>query len=445
MDTLALDRLEEYEKSKRVLLENLKSSQEFSLNKKTSNLFRERSSKKSLDLGSFNKVFTINKEKLYAEVGGLTTYEEFVKETLKFNLMPTVVPELKSITVGGAATGIGIESSSFKFGLVHETIEEIEVLTSKREIITATSKKNKDLFYAFPNSYATFGYALKLKVKLIPVKKFVKLEHREYSESKKYFEDLKSLIERKEVDFLEGVVFNEKKMFIILGKFTDNAEFVSNYKYLKVYYKSIKNNKVDYLTIKDYIWRWDPDWFWCSIHFGMQNAILRTILGKFCLKSTFYWKVMAWNRKYKVMDKFFQKKAHSESVIQDVEIPLENCVEFLGFFQKEIGIKPVWICPIKPLSNKYGLYEMNPKKVYINFGFWDTVTVNESLPVGYFNRLIEKKVKELKGKKSLYSDSFYTEEDFWKLYNKKEYDKVKAKYDPEKKLKNLFEKAVRRN
>ena len=85
---------------------------------------------------------------------------------------------------------------------------------------------------------------------------------------------------------------------------------------------------------------------------------------------------------------------------------------------------------------------MDASKLYINFGFWDIVKTKHK--DGHYNKRIERKVRELKGKKSLYSTSFYTEKEFWGLYNKKEYNKLKAKYDPGRVLKNLYEKCVMR-
>ena len=56
--------------------------------------------------------------------------------------MPTVVPQLKSITIGGAIAGIGIESSSFKYGFVHETVQELEILLPDGTIVVATRRMN---------------------------------------------------------------------------------------------------------------------------------------------------------------------------------------------------------------------------------------------------------------------------------------------------------------
>ena len=340
-----MDSLEAYnEKKNRLILELKNSPDAVGLDKSSSNLFRSRNQKNTskINVRYFNQVINIDAENLLAEVEGMTTYEGLVNETLKFDLMPAVVPELKSITIGGAASGVGIESSSFKYGLVHETIQEIDVLLSSGDVITCTkNNKFKDLFFAFPNSYGTFGYALKVKVKLVPVKKYVKLNHILYDNAKDYFKDLDKICGKKEYDFVDGTVFNENEMYITLGKFVDEAAFVSNYKYMGIYYKSIRNIKEDYLTMLDYIWRWDPDWFWCSSHFLVQNPIIRFIFGKFCLKSTFYWKLMSFSRKYKIAETISRvlPKTYSESIIQDVEIPIENCKGFVDFFHKNIDGK----------------------------------------------------------------------------------------------------------
>src|SRR5215212_2499452 len=64
-----------------------------------------------------------------AVVQGMTTYEDLVDATLAHGLMPFVVPQLKTITLGGAVTGLGIEASSWRNGLPHESVRSIDVLT----------------------------------------------------------------------------------------------------------------------------------------------------------------------------------------------------------------------------------------------------------------------------------------------------------------------------
>ncbi|MEQ1796079.1 MAG: FAD-binding oxidoreductase, partial [Nitrospira sp.] len=164
--------LEAYARKKEALVNALRASSmagPLALEKSTSNLFRQRAQEQRhrLDVRHFNHVIQIDEKERYAEVEGMTTYDDLVRETLPFQLMPAVVPQLKSITIGGATAGIGIESSSFKYGFVHETILEIEILLPDGTVVVATKEnEHRDLLLGFANSYGTLGYALKVKVAL---------------------------------------------------------------------------------------------------------------------------------------------------------------------------------------------------------------------------------------------------------------------------------------
>ena len=52
-----------------------------------------------------------------------------VDTLLSIGYLPCVIPEFKQITCGGACSGFGIESSSFKFGLFHEIVIEYQCLS----------------------------------------------------------------------------------------------------------------------------------------------------------------------------------------------------------------------------------------------------------------------------------------------------------------------------
>src|SRR5690242_16747850 len=95
-------------------------------------------------------------------------------------------------------------------------------------------------------------------------------------------------------------------------------------------------------------------------------------------------------------------------------------------------------------NNDFVLYRYDPKTTFVNFGFWDVVRSAEEHPAGWYNRKIERKVRELGGIKSLYSDSYYPEDEFWKIYNRPAYEALKAKYDPDGRFKDLYQKCVLR-
>jgi len=51
-------------------------------------------------------------------------------------------------------------------------------------------------------------------------------------------------------------------------------------------------------------------------------------------------------------------------------------------------------------------------------------------------------VAELGGVKSLYSDSYYPLDEFWQRYDREVYDRLKRRYDPDRRLRDLYEKCV---
>jgi FAD/FMN-containing dehydrogenase len=132
-----------------------------------------------------------------------------------------------------------------------------------------------------------------------------------------------------------------------------------------------------------------------------------------------------------------------ERVIQDVEVPIERCAEFLDWFLENVPIEPVWLCPLRLRGDDaWPLYPLEPHRSYVNVGFWSTVPVGAS--EGETNRRIEREVSALDGHKSLYSDAFYSREEFDALYGGDAYRAAKARYDPDSRLLDLYAKAVQR-
>ncbi len=241
-------------------------------------------------------------------------------------------------------------------------------------------------------------------------------------------------------------MFAPDELYLTLGRFTDEASTTSDYTYERIYYRSIRERSTDRLATRDYLWRWDTDWFWCSKNVGAQHPLVRRLLGRGRLNSVTYQNIMRWNSRWGVTRALSRLRGvNAESVIQDVDIPLERAPEFLQFLHREIGILPIWLCPIRApdATRRFPLYPLAPGTVYVNFGFWDVVEERTPRPPGYRNRMLERKVAEMGGIKSLYSDSFYSEDEFWATYDRSAYAALKARYDPAGVLPDLYAKCVR--
>jgi len=434
--------------------EALPASAPVRLAKRTSNLFRMRdpSSATGLDVSALSGVLEVDPVTRTADVLGMTTYEDLVDATLRFGLMPLVVPELKTITLGGAVTGLGIESTSFRNGCPHESVVDFDVLTGDGRVITVTRDgPHADLFTGFPNSYGTLGYALRLRIELEPVKPFVAIEHYPHStnaDAAATFDEIARTGQHRgrTVDFLDGVVFRRDRVIVTVGRFVDEAPYLSDYTRSRVYYRSLEQRSSDYLTIRDYLWRWDTDWFWCSGALGVQHPLVRPLLPRRVLRSDVYGKVVGFERRHGWKRALDARRggAPREPVIQDVEVPLARLDEFLQFFHDEIGIAPVWLCPLRQRSPDltWDLYALDPHTTYVNLGFWSSVEELPGQREGHHNRRIEEVVAELGGRKSLYSSSYYDEDDFWRTYNGAQYQLLKKEYDPDGRLLDLYAKCV---
>jgi FAD/FMN-containing dehydrogenase len=419
------------------------------LDKGTSNLFRDRAAapRRRLDVRGLNHVLAVDPAAGWVDAEAMTPYAALAESTLAHGTMPSVVPQLKSITIGGAVAGIGIESSSFRHGLVHESVIELEVLLADGTVVLARpDNEHRDLYFGFPNSYGTLGYALRVKAKTVPVKPFVRLEHVHHTDPEAFFGNVAAVC-ASPADFVDAVVFGPREMVTTVGRFVDDAPYASDYTFERIYYRSLRERDEDYLSARDYLWRWDTDWFWCSKNLYAQNPLVRRLLGRRRLNSIFYTKVMRWNSRVGItrwLDRLAGR--HPESVIQDVDIPIERAPEFLEFFLREVGILPVWVCPFRAAdpTARWSLFPTRPDALYVNFGFWDVVRAREAHPAGHFNRLVERKVAELGGIKSLYSDSYFPPDEFRAIYGGAEYETLKARYDPEGRLPGLYEKCVLR-
>src|SRR5205823_6572834 len=129
-----------------------------------------------IDIGDLDRILSIDVEKRLCVAESGVTFVDLAAATLAHGLVPIVVPELKTITIGGAVSGCSIESMSFMHGGFHDTCLEYEVVTSTGEVLTCTSdNEHRLVFQMIHGSFGTLGILTRLKFKLIPAKPFVKM------------------------------------------------------------------------------------------------------------------------------------------------------------------------------------------------------------------------------------------------------------------------------
>jgi FAD/FMN-containing dehydrogenase len=333
----------------------------------------------------------------------------------------------------------------------------MDVLTGAGKLVT--TRPGDDLFDAFPNSYGSLGYTTRIKIELEPVPGFVDLRHVRFDDLDRLAKAVDEIVEHREwdgtrVDGLDGVVFEPGEAYLTLATWADRgAEPASDYTGMDIYFRSLQERETDSLTMYDYLWRWDTDWFWCSGAFGLQNPRVRRLWPRRWRRSDVYHRLVGLEHRFGVMARVDARRGRPprERVIQDIEVPVDRTPAFLRWFEENVGMRPVWLCPLRlrdpdgPGSARtWPSYPLERGTTYVNAGFWGTVPIGEGAADGDVNRAVEAEVTALGGHKSLYSDAYYDRDTFDRLYNQQHQLAVKNVYDPQDRLTGLYEKAVNR-
>ena len=130
-------------------------------------------------------------------------------------------------------------------------------------------------------------------------------------------------------------------------------------------------------------------------------------------------------------------------VTVDTFLPFSRLKEFLIWYGEDFGHFPLWVVPYRRVHDYEWLTDDFWK------GFSDELMVDIAIygmkqrgDTNYY-RLMEEKLMELNGIKTLISYNYYSEDEFWSIFNRKNFDQVKALTDPNNIFRNLYEKSCR--
>src|SRR3989344_788018 len=329
---------------------------------------------KFVDVSRLDRIVEINSAGPYVLVEPNVPMDKLVEATLRYGLVPPVVPELPLITVGGSIQGGAGESSSFKFGGVHDCCLEYEIILGNGEIITASPTQNKDLFYGTACSYGSLGIITLIKLRLIPAKDFVHLKYFPI----RSFDETIGLIEKnigETADFIDAILFEKNRGTIMIGNFSDKKDLpISTFTKASDEWFYIHVNKIskkvsfyeEIIPIRDYLFRYDRGAFWLGRYAFSFFKIPFTRFTRFLLNRAFKTRVLSRvGQTTNVSQKYF---------VQDFCLPKENILDFLEFIDEELHIYPLWLVPLRPAGS---FDKLSPNYIktdlVINVGVWGRV------------------------------------------------------------------------
>jgi FAD/FMN-containing dehydrogenase len=369
-----------------------------------------------IDVSNLNEILSIDVENKTAIVEPNVQMDTLAKATLRHGLIPPIVMEFPGITVGGAIQGNGGESSSFKWGAFNQTFNWYEVITPDGTVLKTSPTQDSDLYHAIPGSAGTLAVLTAAEITLIPAKKYVELT----------YIPVHSFVQA--LDFLDGIMFSKTNGVIIAGSFSNTPTNIQRFSraHDQWYYLHVEEildkqpeGWTESVPIKDYLFRYDRGAFWVGrFAFKMFNVpytrFMRWVLNP----------ILHTRKLYQALQ---ESGASQQHVVQDLVLPADRFVEFAEFIDKKLHTYPLWLCPmLVDTTAPFQLNNLNTKSI-INVGVWGA-SIPDYDEFIKANRLIEAKVLEVGGKKWSYAHSYFTENEFWSMYDKKHYDAVRKKY-----------------
>jgi FAD/FMN-containing dehydrogenase len=279
-------------------------------------------------------------------------------------------------------------------------------------------------------SFGTLGVLSKLVFRLMPAKRFVQVSYEKYGRLEDFIAAIQRRFERRDADFMDGVIHSPSEMVLSIGHFVDQAPYAHRYDWVKVYYRSTRRRAEDYLRTPDYFFRYDT---------GVTNPHPKSFLGRLLFAKLLGSTTLLW-----LADKLHWLLSSSKpKIILDVFLPVSKVPEFLRWYEEEFGYFPLWCVPYKRVHD----YEwLNPRfyaemedQLFLDLAIYGMKQRGDR----NYHKLMEDKLLELGGVKTLISHNYYSEEDFWKTWNKDNYEAVKAITDPQNKLRHLYAKTCK--
>jgi len=394
-----------------------------------------------VDTSNLDEIIEINVQEQYAIVESNVMLDKLAEATLKLGLIPSVVSEFPGISIGGAVQGGAGESSSFRWGCVHEICTEYEVILANGDVVVTSEDNQPDLFHGLPCSYGTIGIITRIKLRLVRATQTVQLDYRKVES----YDEALSLISaatKTSAEFIDAIMFAPNKGVVMVGNFTPDTKQPRKTfhrltdEWFYIHAEQVVANQGSYreaIPIKDYLFRYDRGAFWIG---KSGFALYRFPFNRF----TRLW--LAGLMKTRTMYRYLHGANLSQQfLIQDICLPQANTHEFLSYLDKNCAIYPLWLCPLKPDSKSMLAPNYLKTDLVINVGVWGAFSKEYNNFVDE-NRKMEAFIATLGGRKVLYAHTYYSRENFWENYSRRDYEELRARYQAPTIFPEIYDKVV---
>ncbi|KAF5681837.1 hypothetical protein FDENT_7904 [Fusarium denticulatum] len=243
-----------------------------------------------------------------------------------------------------------------------------------------------------------FSLTTLMQVRLVKANRFVKTTYHKVASVSSTISTTK-LCGKVDVDYVDGIVYSKNHGVVIMGELT--------------------NAKPDDCPVRTFSNVGHP---WFYLHVKEQTESLPPLAAV---------------TEYIPLGEYLFRCISDQFVIQDLALPYDIAEAFVDWLDSELGIWPLWLCPLMgrrtptfhPVTKDSTDADAgnNMSQPMLNIGVWGWGP-SDSEEFKAKNQALERKLAEFGGRKWLYAYTYYTEEQFWEMYDRSWYQELRERY-----------------
>jgi cytokinin dehydrogenase len=157
-----------------------------------------------LDMKSMSRILDVDAKAKTVTVEPGAIWRDVVGRVQRHGLIPPVLTNNLSVTVGGTLSVAGIGVASFRYGAQTDNVEALEVATVDGQVHRCSRQEKSELFWGVLSGLGQIAIILEAKLRLRAAKAMTRTFYLLYDDVRRFLEDAKLAMDSGKWDYLES-------------------------------------------------------------------------------------------------------------------------------------------------------------------------------------------------------------------------------------------------
>ncbi|MEM9727255.1 MAG: FAD-binding protein [Myxococcota bacterium] len=389
-------------------------------------------------------VLEIDPERMTVRVEPLVNMGQLSRYLVPRGYALKVMVEMEDLTAGGLAMGLGMETTSHRYGLLQETVVAYELVMADGSWRRVTKESDPELFHALPWSHGTLGLLVALELEIEPVKPYLRMTYTPCHDMDELCRKMHELSVADDApEFLEATIYSKDTGVIMSGWYDDAPPKRTDINPINRWYKPFwyrhaetslsRGEFTEWIPLRDYYHRHTRSIFW-------ELEELMPFAARPLWRYTLGWlgapKISLLK---KTMTEGVRHKLVHKHVVQDVIVPIRGLKSAVELFHERFEVYPLLVFPIRMYDHSpyQGLQpkprQLEPGKsweMYVDLGAYGippAVKRGEDWDCADHVADTERYTVDVGGFVPLYQDVWMDRADFERMLDHRLYRKLREK------------------